>query len=220
MGVFFLINYRLFSLLEREDWPALSYYLEQKVFVKGRYSYRKIQLLATSYMVVTDYVSVLKLESKVQFAKPSAIRKNVLIFGIARILSGNQKDAAEFFKTYLGQGKGREKQWIQWFCGFSQLLCGYFDAAEQEFISLAVSSNDAIITCLSAYFLTSPIANHSLKPDKCREIAKNGCSRVKNVLKNKENWEKELTRMEAEIHITIIKKYIDEAGNWLWNRTE
>jgi len=48
MGIFFFLNYRLLSLLEREDWPALAYYLEQKVFLKGKYSDRNIRLLPIS----------------------------------------------------------------------------------------------------------------------------------------------------------------------------
>lgn len=106
--IFFLSNYRLLSLLEREDWPALSYYLEQKVLVKGRYSNRKVQLLASSYMVVSDYASVLKLENKAIHAKPAVVSKNALIFGIARILSGDQKGAAAFFKTYMDRGNPKK----------------------------------------------------------------------------------------------------------------
>src|SRR5215471_3014225 len=100
-GIYFLLNYRLFSLLEREDWPALAYYLEQKIITKGWYNSRKVRLLASSYLVVSDYQSLEKLESKALIAKPSVIYKNVLVFGTARVLSGNYKEAADFFKTYL-----------------------------------------------------------------------------------------------------------------------
>ena len=97
--VFFILNYRLFSLLEREDWPALSYYLENKIYTKNRYSARKVRLLAGSYLVILDYASVFNLENRAQSAKPSVIEKNALIFGTARILSGRQKEAVEFFKA-------------------------------------------------------------------------------------------------------------------------
>jgi hypothetical protein len=218
MSVFFLINYRLFTLLEREDWPALSYYLEQKIYVKGRYDSRKVRLLASSYLIVSDYASVLKLENKVYAAKPSIIRKNVLIFGTARILSGNHKDAAVFFKTYLDEGKSPDKLWIRWYYGFSQLLCGSFDLAESEFMSLAVSSNSALITGLSAYFLGTSLAKHSKNPYECLEIVENGRNRVKNTIKNLNKWKNEADSIGNEIYITIIRKYIDTAGNWIFAR--
>jgi hypothetical protein len=217
ISVFFLLNYRLFTLLEREDWPALSYYLEQKVYVKGRYNSRKVRLLASSYMVVSDYSSVLKLENKARAAKPSVIRNNVLIFGAARVLSGNYESAAAFFKPYLNEGKSADKPWIRWYYGFSQLLCGNFSLAQPEFLSLAVSSNSALITGLSAYFLDTSLAKHSQEPEKCLEIAENGRTRVKHAVKTNKKWKNEVESMGNEIHITIIKKYTDNAGNWVFS---
>jgi len=216
MGVFFLLNYRLFSLLEREDWPALSYYLEEKLYVKDRYSAQRVRLLASSYFVVSDYTSVFKLESKAMLAKPSTVEKNALIFGAARILNGSHKEAAAYFKAYLGKGNKKEKQWIRWFYGFSQLLGGIYSIAEVEFMSMAISSDNPLITGLSAYFLDSSLVKHSLKPEECRVVAENGRSRVVKALKNAGNWKKEADKSGAEIHVAIIRKYIDEAGKWLY----
>jgi hypothetical protein len=216
MTVFFLLNYRLLSLLEREDWPALAYYLEHKIFVKGRYSSRKVRLLASSYLVISDFASVVKLENKAVHIKPSVVRKNALLFGSARILSGNSQEAAAFFKTYMNHCKAGDKRWMRWYYGFSQLLCGAFSSAQAEFSSLAISSKDALITGLSAYFLQSSLANNSLKPDECRSIAENGRGRVLKALKNEDNWIKEADKTGTDIHIVIVKKYIDEAGKWLF----
>jgi len=216
MGIYFLLNYRLLSLLEREDWPALAYYLEQQIIVKGRYDNRKVQLLASSYMVISDYNAVAKLESKALLAKPSVIDKNVLIFGAAKVLSGNHKEAALFFKTRLEKCAAKDKEWVRWFLGFSYLLGGAFALAEPEFTSLAVFSEDALIAGLSAYFLNSSLAKQSLKPDECRATAENGRARVIKVLKNAVNWKKEADKTGTEIHIAIIRKYIDEAGKWLY----
>jgi len=216
--IFFLLNYRLLSLLDREDWPALSYYLEQKIYVKGRYNARKVQLLASSYMVISDYPSVIKLEGKAMLAKPSVVEKNVMIFGSARVLSGNYPASAAFFKSYLDKSKlkGNVMEWVRWFYGFSHLLGSSFRQAEPEFLSLALSSSDAIITALSAYFLETSLAKHSLKPDECMTIAANGKKRVLDALKNIETWEREVGKIENEIHVSIIRKYVEEAGKWLF----
>jgi len=218
MSIFFFINYRLFSLLEREDWPALAYYLEKKVYSKGRYTDRYIRLLASSYLVISDFQSVLKLENKVLAAKSSIISKNVLIFGAARVLSGDHHEAVLFFKNYLGKCGKNDKQWVQWFYGFSQLLNGSFRQAEPEFLSLAVTSDSILITGLSAYFLRNTIEKHSLDSKNCRETADNGRERVRNALSSLENWQKEKDRLTAEIHIAIISKYINDAGKWLFSQ--
>jgi hypothetical protein len=219
-GIYFLSNYRLLSLLEREDWPALAYYLEQKIFVKGKYSVKNVRLLASSYMVISDYPSVLKLESKAFLIKPSVVEKNILIFGAARILSGKHTEAAAFFKTYLEKGKinAKDAEWVRWFYGFSLLLGGVFSKVEPEFLSLASSSSDVLMTGLSAYFLSNNIAKRSPKPDECNSAAETGRWRVQKVLKNAGSWKKEADKMSTEIHVAIIRKYVDEAGKWLFEK--
>jgi len=215
---FFFLNYRLLSLLEREDWPALAYYLEQKIYVKKQYKPRFIRLLASSYLVISDFQSVIKLESKAILTKPSVVNKYALVFGSARILSGNYGQAAAFFKTQMEKSKGKDQQWLRWFYGFSHLLAGAFNTAEPEFSSLAVSSNNAMITGLSAYFLNRSIEKYSLKPAECRGAAESGRQRILDTLKNIENWKKETGKYGTDIHIAIIRKYVDETGKWLFNK--
>jgi len=222
LGIFFLLNYRLFLLLEREDWPALAYYLEQKVFVKNRYYNRYVKLLASSYMVISDYPSVLKLENKVFLAKRSIVEKNALIFGSARVISGDYKGAAAFFKTHLDKGRLNKQdiEWVRWFHGFSWLLGKDFDKAESEFITIAVSSNDALLAGISAYFLANHLAGRSLRQQDCLVAAENGRKRVVDKLKNIENWKKEVNKTETDIHVAIIRKYVNEAGIWLFQEKE
>ena len=218
MGIFFFFNYRLLSLLEREDWPALAYYLEQKCFTKGNYSNRNVRLLASSYLVLTDYVSVLKLESKTMLANPSAIGRNLLLFGTARILSGNYTEAAAFYKIYLDKGKlsRKDKPWTRFFYGFSLLLSGSFKLAQPEFALLTASSNDCIITGLSAYFLNKTIAKHCDNAIECLSASENGRNRVLNAVKTGAKWKKEAAKLGSDIHIAIIKRYIDETEEWLY----
>jgi len=218
MGIFFFYNYRLFSLLEREDWPALAYYLEQKVFIKGKYKTRYVQLLASSYLVISDFASVLTLENKAAVVKPLVIEKNVLIFGAARILGGNHTEAADFFKDHIDKGriKKKDRQWVRWFYGFSQLLTSDFKAASQEFISLSLISRDAVLTGISAYFLNSSIAKNSENSVECLANAEKGRNRVIKEIKNANGWKNEVSKMSGDIHLAIIRKYIDEAGNWIF----
>jgi hypothetical protein len=194
--------------------------LEQKIYVKGRYDARKVRLLASSYMVISDYNSVLKLESKAMLIKPSVVEKNVLIFGPARVLGGNYPEAAAFFKTYLEKGglNANEKEWVRWFYGFSNLLGGDFTKAEPDFSFLAQFSRDTVITGLSAYFLFNNLAKYSIKPDACKTAAEKGRERVVMTVKSAAHWNKEVEKVETEIHTAVIRKYINEAGIWLFKK--
>ena len=217
LSIFFFLNYRLLSLLEREDWPALTCYLEQKIYTKKRYKSNYVRLLASSYLVMSDFMSVIKLEGKTMLTKPSVINKNILIFGAARVLSGNYAEAASFFKSHIGKCREKEKDWVRWFHGFSYLLSGAFASAEPEFISLSVASKDAIITGLSAYFLFQSVEKYSSRPAECRSSSESGRDRVMKSLKNISGWNSEVSKMGTNIHAAIIKKYIDAAGVWLFD---
>jgi hypothetical protein len=214
--IFLLLNYRLFSLLEREDWPALSYYLENKIYTKGKYSARNVRFLAISYLVILDYASVFKLENKAIHAKPYVIEKNILIFGAVRILNGSLKEAVDFFRVHLKKGKKNERPWIRMFYGFSLLLCGAFNRAEHEFSYVAISSKNMLICGLSVYFLGASILNYSQKPDECKLIVENGRNRIIRKYKSVRGWEKEAEKVEEDIYAVIIKKYINEAGKWFF----
>jgi len=206
--------------LEKEDWPALAFYLEHIIYTKGRYSNRKVRLLVYSYLVISDYPSVLKLENKVKQTKPSIIDKNVLNFGIARLLGGNYAETAAFFKAHLTESKGNDNQWVRWFYGFTQLLCGACEPAEQEFSSLAIYSDNALITGLSAYFMINFMVKSSLNTEECRTVAENGRKRVLKAYNSIAKWQNETDNMRTEIFVSVIMKYINDAGEWLYNNKE
>jgi hypothetical protein len=207
-------------LLEREDWPALVDYLERKVIHGGRYFRRPVQLLANSYLVMSDSRGILNLENKIALAKPALLEENALVFGAARILAGDSAGAAAFFQARLEKGKAKDIQWIRWYYGFSRLLSNEFGKAEAEFKALAAASTDALVTGLSAYFLAVTLLKYSESRDECRQLAAGGRERVKKALKGIAVWNREAARAATEVHAAVIRKYIDEAGIWLYSQGE
>jgi hypothetical protein len=218
MNVYFGVNRRLFMLLEREDWPALVDHLEHRVIQKSRYTPGMVRLLANSYLVMSDSGSVTALENKLAIAKPALLETNALVFGAARILGGDPGGAANFFSVRLEKGRlpAREKQWVRWYYGFSLLLDRHFEQAAAEFKTLASSSNDALITGLSAFFLDDTLLKYTEDQDGFRIVIEEGRDRVMKVLKTPAEWHKEAVRIETEVHAAILQKYIDQAGAWLF----
>lgn len=216
LNAFFLINRRLFTLLEREDWPALTEYLEKKIYHAGHYSSRHVRLLLHSYLVLSDFGGALQLENKVAIAKPALLDANAIVFGAARILGGDARAAADFFQLRLEKGKVKEVQWLRWYYGFSLVLARFFERAEGEFRTLVGSSNEPLITGLSAFFLSGILLKYSVNQAECRSLAVKGRERVVKAFKNGEGWKRQAARIETEVHAVIIKKYIDEAGAWLF----
>ena len=217
-NVFYFTNRRLFLLLEKEDWPALSRYLENRVIKKGKYSPGLVSLLAKTYLLLSDAVAVMSLENKVALAKPALVGKNAIIFGTARVLGKDISGAVRFFKAHKETAKAEHREWTYWYYGFALLLDRQFEEAAKEFSFLARISKDAVITGLSSYFLADTLA--PLLPgnkDELLEVSFAGRERVRKALPLPKDWGTEISRFSSEIHIATIMKYIKEAGAWIYS---
>ena len=216
-NVFYFINRRLFFLLEREDWPALTRYLEDRVIRGGRYSPRLVRLLANTYLVLSDSAAVMSLENKTAIAKPALVNANVMVFGAARILGKDISGAIRFFEVRKDAVKGGLGEWVRWYHGFALLLDSQFEKAAGEFSVLARVSKDGVITGLSSYFLNGAIAKALPErgPD-LRDISSTGSERALKALPQPKDWDREATRLSAEIHAAVLSKYMKETGDWLY----
>jgi hypothetical protein len=216
LNIFYFSRRRLYYLLEREDWPALQDYLEQQVLSRGHYTPRMVQLLANTCLVMSDSAGVMTLENKTAIAKPALIEANALVFGAARILGGDISGAVNFFSLRLEKGKIKDTQWVRWYYGFSLLLDRQFEKAAAEFKTLAAESSDAVITGRSAYFLGDTLWKKTENGQDCRTKAREGRERVMRFIKTIDGWNREVVKIETEVHAVIIKKYISKAGVWLF----
>jgi hypothetical protein len=219
---YYMSKRRLYYLLEREDWPALQDYLEQRVLSRGKYRSRLVSLLANTYLVMSDSAAVTALENKTAIANPPLIESNALVFGTARILEGDMAGAVDFFSLRLSRGKAnlpraaKNLPWIRWYYGFSLLLNRQFEKSAAEFMALAAEASDALITGLSAFFLADTLQKHVENRNECLARAREGRERVQRDLKTVEEWNREAVKIETEVHAAILRKYIVQAGAWLF----
>lgn len=220
LDVYYFSNRTLFRLLEREDWPALSGYLETRVLRQGHYSGQLVRLLANTYLVMSDSAAVMSLENKLSLVKPALVEKNALIFGTARILGKDYAGALRFFAGYAetaAHSTRRTKQgpWLQWYHGFSLLLEKQFEAAAEKFRLLAASSPNPLVAALAAWFLADNLSKVSGGAE-FLAAAHATCERVRASLKTRKDWEAEIAKVETEVYAAILRKYINDTGNWIY----
>jgi hypothetical protein len=220
LDLYFALNYRVVLLLEKEDWPALVQELERRVLHRGNYRRRLVKLLANSYLVLSDAPAVNALEKKLAVARPTLVNANVLVFGAARLLSGDNRGAVDFFKTRLPGGAqaagtppaGRE--WLSWYYGFALLLNREFAAAADCFTLLAEQSEDGVIVGLSAYFLGSALKK--LLPARDSGPAAAAKERVRRFLRVRADWDREIKRLETELHAAVLTNYLGKTADYIY----
>lgn len=215
--IFYGYQHRLFQLLEKEDWPALSRYLEKRIIRDGHYSPRLIRLLANTYLVLSDSASVLAIENKAAIVNPSLVDANALIFGAARILEKDLGGAVNFFSRMLGSRKTESADWIRWYYGFSLLLDQQYSLSGDQFIPLALECKDGVITGLSAFFLSEKLSG--LLPQRGLEFtaaSQDGKNRLLKTFSSIDAWNREVKRTLNSVHAAILSRFIAETTTWLF----
>lgn len=216
LDVFFALNWKLFSLLEREDWPALANHLEQLVVRKGRYRSSYVRLLTNAYLVLSDTASAIALERTLAEKKPSLVHSNALLFGVARILSGDHHGAAEFLAAESA-AKTEDPEWVRWYYSFALLLDKRFGEGADVLVSLAAGAKDPLVLGLASFFLSTTAA--AALPSRKAELeaaASSAAGRTKAALPDQKSWDKALSKAGSEIYIVVLSKSLKEAAAALY----
>ncbi|MDR0451609.1 MAG: hypothetical protein LBH15_01040 [Treponema sp.] len=217
MNVFYALNFRLYYLLEREDWPALARYLEKRIIDEGRYHSFGVRLLSNAYLLLSDSEGLANLENKVAAAKPALLEKLALIFGAGRIIRKDYTGAARFFADRLACPNASGGEWLPWYEGFALLLDSQYAAAADRLSGLARDAKDPVVTALSAWILGQALApalpeqsgDFAILSEQCRK-------RVRGIFPRRAAWDRKTEAIQDEIHAVLISKYLEDTADWLY----
>jgi hypothetical protein len=207
---YFIANWRLFQLLEREDWLGLIEYLEHKVFEQRKIQKNYIKILVNSYLVTSQPEAILKLKDHVEQMRPKLIKQFSVAFGLPYLLTNKSGEAERYYGKLLAQNRIRERAWIRWNYGFSLLQVKEAEGAKKEFFAL-LESNNPVIVLLSLYLLSSFALEENGEKSALDGKAEEIRSRY-----SKTQWEKKLNRYRSNLQAMIFSRLIAEASNWLF----
>jgi len=226
VNILYLRKRKLLTILEREDYPALVHYLDDKVVKQGKYSPHLLRLLANGYFLLADSAAIMSLEHKASLANPALVESNALLFGTARILGKDISGALRFFAVRKDSVGGNTGEWLRWYYAFALLLDRRYREAGEEFSLVTQTSSDGIIAALAAYFLETSIARilqesvhegESERAKEFREASAKGKARVHSALPRLKDWHKEAARTTGQIHAAILAKYLHRTAAWLYS---
>jgi hypothetical protein len=207
LNAFFAMNWRVFSLLERENWPELCELLETKVMVKGRLAAHLVRLLVNTYLVRSDLESIGKLEAFVAERKPALLRRFAVLFGVPHVLKGDAADCAAYFGRFEGRKGIAQPEWLEWDKAYALLIAKREGEASAAFGALAAKARDPVVKALSAYLY----ANSSRDAANAEEWRASMAKRYSPAA-----WERELERAKTEAQAVILSKLLDDATAWLY----
>ena len=212
---YFLRNWKLFRLLESEDWRGLIHLLEHRLFQQGRYRKATIKMLINAYVVTSGVEKISTLEVYLREKKPSMLRTFALQFGIPYLLK--MKDEPKAAETYFGAAaEGADtphRDWLRWSYASSLLLQRQFDAAKVTLLELLDSKLDPVLGLLTVHGLSfftgvDPQLAQRVEGER-RSLARRFTS---------EQWDKRIESNSRHIQIVLFNGIIRDAKRWLFEQ--
>jgi hypothetical protein len=210
-NAYFVGSWRLFELLEREDWAGLIGYLEKQVYERGRLSRRSIKILINSYLVTSRTEEILRLQAHVAERRPALAARFAVPFGVPYLLLNRPADSERYFGRMLAAGGVARRGWLHWNHAFSLLQLRELDAARGEFEGLLNDHSDPILYLLSLYMLDSL----ARADEKGREAVREKADRFRS-LHSQKSWNRRVERAKENMQVLILSRIIKEASDWLF----
>jgi len=119
LDIYFIRNWKLFTYLEQEDWPALLAWLEERLYEKGHITRPHANLLINTALSVSNLDAVRKLETEIRQRKPELMKSLGVSLGIPVLLEQNWTAVAEYFGPLADDPKTKRRDWAQWCRGLA-----------------------------------------------------------------------------------------------------
>jgi hypothetical protein len=206
---YFAFNWKLFRLLEREDWPALIRLLEDSIYRRGRLRKSSCRLLLNAYLLTGNTEPVAALEARVRRDRPGLLPALALPFGLPYLLRGDPAAAAAYFGPLAGERGVTDRGWVRWNYAFSLMQLKKHEQAGTELEGLLAERPAPELRLLSLYMLSS------FGRPELRELAGRGREELAGKT-TPEQWRKRSEAGGGNPEITLLAPILREAREWLF----
>ena len=214
LNSYFIINWKLFHLLEQEDWEGLKSHLEEKIYTGGSAAGQHLRILTNSYLVTNDVAKIRRLEDHLRVKKPELVRRHALIFGIPYLIEGTTVEAEAFFAEFADSATP-DGRWHAWNLAFVMSLGDKRSEGCAVLIDLLDSmtgiKRDPVLYLLTLYRLQFCAD----QDEAAARAIDRGISAFREAI-SKASWERAVENAKNQVHVAILSRKIDDAADWFW----
>jgi len=212
---YFIWNWKLFRLLEDEDWRGLIHLLEHRVYQQGRCRKAAIKMLINAYVVTSSVEKISTLEAYLRENKPSLLPSFALQFGIPYLLK--MRDEPKAAETYFGAAAERSdppyRDWLRWSYASSLLLQRQFEAAKVILLELLDSKLEPVLELLTVHGLSFFAGVDPELAGRMEEERRRLAERF-----TPEQWDRRIESNSKHIQIVLFNGIIRDAKRWLFEQ--
>ncbi len=209
---YFIANWRLFGLLEREDWPGLRTLLEGELARKGVLGVQKTRIFLNACLIGQNPGRINELRETYLAKKVRFLPKVALSLGLPLVLEGKAEAIESFFVPLLDvKATGPDGPWIRWCVAFARLL-RQDTAGAKDLLKAGLSDlRQPLLQLLSLYLLDN-LRHGSAE---VAELVDGQKARLAARLTPKE-WSVHLDGLKEKVILVLfMEKLIGEARQWL-----
>ncbi|MBN2739167.1 MAG: hypothetical protein JXR70_19470 [Spirochaetales bacterium] len=228
-NAYFIVNWKFFTLVEQEDWNALTRFLENEIFNNKLLRSHYLKILINSYLATSDMDGLYKLKDFLENLKPRLVYQYALAFGIPYLLAQNPEEAEKYYGKMLAYPWTPNRQWLRWNYGLSLMQQKQEESAQDIFIGLLYAKpappepivlenaiylifkeNNPLVNLLSLYMLNS----FSISADKQEKVKK-----AKDMFLKKQSIQRlsrSFERQKHNIEVICLASTIQKAISWLF----
>lgn len=210
---YFIGNWRLFNLLEKENWSELIAFLEEQIYQKSRFRQNYLKMLVNTYLITSSIPAIEKLELLVAEKKPELQKKFALQFGIPYLLKNSPEESKKYFGRFLDDPKVENREWIRWNHAFALMQLKEFVSAQEALLRL-MDCKDPVILMLTLYMLDSYAASNA----DIRKTVDHGRQKLR-AQYTLEKWKKN-TGDSKNMEMVLLAQIIGDATNWLFEQNQ
>jgi len=211
VDAYFLLNWRLFRSLEREDWATVAGILERRVF-SGRWTLPgQLRLLLNTYLVASNTEAIRALEVYLSHHRPSHIRRFAVAFGIPHLIAKDPSDPEAFFRGLLENRRLPDRDWVKWNHAFSLLQLKREAEARTELSELARSTKEPVLLLLVLYLVEvtggGPEEQKSLLAARRTELRTRYAPAA---------MQRAIEHSSANLQVLVLSRLLQDAREWLY----
>ncbi len=211
LNTYFFMNWGLFKHLEKEDWPRLVSFLEDRILTRGQTRKMYIRMLLNAYLITSNTEGIRALEEYLKKKRPALIDAFSVQFGIPYLLMKDPAVSEGRFKEMLGTERISDRGWIRWNRAFSLIQLGRRDEARAELSGVLDTEREPVLRMLSLYLLDACAGQDAETAKRVEERRVSLRSAVKD-----SDMDKRIEKAAENVQVVILSKIVQDARSWLY----
>jgi len=210
LNLYFVLNWRVFTLLESESWEELTDYLERRMEASGSISRARARILINAYVVSGRIDRITEFEKFLREHRPQLVPRLSMELGVPHLLSRDAESMVDYFEPLVGQ-RASEQLWVRWGYGFGLMSQTKLEEARTQFMVVLEESDDLLLQPLTAHMLEPFGSRDEETAIKVRETRQRLVAKY-----SRDRFAKELERGRQQLHVLVIASRIEDAHSWLF----